>query len=78
MPKIVRCISRKVNGLTEVALPQLFLEPFQDGEERTLPDDVAAVVLNSPCFEEVVPEVKPAAKAASKPDAQPAPASEVK
>ena len=59
MPK-VRCISRKVNGMTEVALPQLFLDPFADGEERDIPDDsVAEAILRSPCFEEVIQ--KPAA-----------------
>ena len=79
MPKIIRCISRKVNGLTEVALPQLFISNFQDGEERTVPDDIAQALLNSPCFEEVKPEkpVKPDAPAKPAP-AVPAPKDEVK
>lgn len=76
--KRVRCISRKVNGMLHVAVPQLFLDPFTDGEERDVDDDAADNLLGrngysgSPCFEEVLSptntDVKPAFKADAKRD----------
>lgn len=71
----VRCISRKVTGQTEVALPQFYLGTFEDGEERALPDDLAENVLTSPCFEKVEPLAKALApKPTAQSDAAPAPA----
>ena len=71
--RTLRCISRKITGQDEIALPTLFLGEWKDGEERPIEDDVAAILLGenpnyarSPFFEEVLPPapaVKPATKA---------------
>lgn len=53
MAKTVRCISRSVNGMTEVSVPHLYLGTFQDGEVREIEDDAANELLTSPLFEEV-------------------------
>lgn len=64
--RTLRCISRSVNGMTEIALPTLFLGVFKDGEERPVDDNAAAILLGeapntikSPFFEEVLPPAPP-------------------
>lgn len=51
--KTVRCISRIASGLTQVAIPALYVDPFDHGEERALPDEIADQLLRNPNFEEV-------------------------
>lgn len=70
--RTLRCISRSVNGMTEIALPTLFLGEWKDGEERPVEDEVAAKLLGeapnttkSPFFEEVLPPAQPAPAATS-------------
>jgi hypothetical protein len=64
--KTVRCISRAISGLTQVAIPALFVDPFDDGEERPLSDEIADALLSNPNFElaaQVAAKLAPAAPA---------------